>query len=237
MEIDIPNSLKIVEKAQYFIKKFEPDAFTKKYLIMNFCEVIELTFHESYKLYQKYETQFIARKIRKVLPEDKSRVFTFIEVEELSAKVGKISIELEKSLSQSRKSRAGRTFEIIVQKLLKICGINSERVTNEYKKKGLRRLDLVVPDLLTALNSPDSAHFLSLKTSLKDRWKLVIEDQKPGQRTHFLTLLQHETLSSNILEKIFDRGIILYIPDNIKIKEFQNDSRVRKLSELPSKLN
>lgn len=236
MKIDIPKTDKIELKAETSIKKFEPNAYTKKYLQSHFCEVIELTFDECYRIYERYENSFITSEIEKILSIIENKTYSSKEVKKLSIIIAKKSILIEKSLSQSRKSRAGSTFEIIMKRLLLKLGIKSEKVNKEDKKKGLRRIDLVVPDVATALNSPDIAQFLSLKTSLKDRWKLVVEDQRLGQRTHLLTLLQKECLTDGVVEKISDKGILLYIPDKIKIKKFSNDERVRSLSELPERL-
>lgn len=139
-------------------------------------------------------------------------------------------IRTEVHLEQSRYSRAGQTFEIVVRDLLALIGISSERMTREDRASGLQRIDLVIPDRKTAIERLDAAHFLSLKTSLKDRWKLVVEGQRPNQRAHLRTLLQGEKLTESVAEKIIERGIFIYIPDSIKDDCFPEDSRVRWLS-------
>ena len=120
-----------------------------------------------------------------------------------------------------------------MQELLALVGIPSEAVTRGDKKYNLDRIDLVIPDRQTAINNPDKAHFLSLKTSLRERWKQVIEEQQPGQRTHLITILQGETLSNNAAEEIVKHGIFLYLPDRVKEDRFPDEPRIRKLSDLP----
>jgi len=75
-----------------------------------------------------------------------------------------------------------------------------------------------------------------MMTSLKDRWKLVVEDQKQGQRTYLLTLLQREKLTKEVADKIVKAGILLYIPDQIKEEQFPNKQGINKLSDLPKSL-
>lgn len=145
------------------------------------------------------------------------------------------AIRLEKSLRQSRSSRAGSSFETIVQELFLVIGIPSERVTRGDRRTGLSRIDLVVPDRETAVRAPDRAHFLSLKTSLRERWREVVEEQTQGQRTHLLTILQKdERLSDTVAQKITGHGIFLYVPDRVKDGRFAGEPRVRRLSDLPA---
>ena len=198
--------------------------------------VVELFFQYAYGIYLGYENTIIECLTKDALDRIDNDTLRKPEVEVLLKDVVRDAIAIEKRLRQSRNARAGTAFEIIVQTLLKKIGIQSERVKKEDKKSGLRRIDLVIPDIKTAIESPDDAHFLSLKTSLKDRWKLVGEDQRQGQRTHLATLLQREKLTAGVAQKIMDRGIFLYIPDQVKDECFPNNSYVRKISALPSRL-
>ena len=198
--------------------------------------VVELFFQYAYGIYLGYENTIIECLTKDALDRIDNDTLRKPEVEVLLKDVVRDAIAIEKRLRQSRNARAGTAFEIIVQTLLKKIGIQSERVKKEDKKSGLRRIDLVIPDIKTAIESPDDAHFLSLKTSLKDRWKLVGEDQRQGQRTHLATLLQREKLTAGVAQKIMDRGIFLYIPDQVKDECFPNNSHVRKISALPSRL-
>lgn len=206
------------------------------FITKNFSHIVKLVFDESYKIYLKYENKLIEKLTQDTLDKTKKNTFTKDEVKIILGNIVHESITLEKSLKQSRYARAGSTFEIIVKTLLDKIGIKSEHITKEDKKSGLRPIDLVIPDRKTAIEQPDKAHFLSLKTSLKDRWKLVVEDQTQGQRTHLITLLQKEKLTDEVAKKIIDRGIFLYIPDEIKVEFFPKNNRVRKLSDLPGKV-
>ncbi len=237
MKSKIPPVKEIAKQAYERIQSKQPEMLDVLYVRDCFSTAVELYYRTCYEIYQEYEQRVIANLTHDALARIHKDTLTKTEVEAILKVVVGEAIKTEIHLKQSRYARAGQSFEIVVRELLKLIGIPSEHMTREDKASGLRRIDLVVPDRKTAIDRPDKAHFLSLKTSLKDRWKLVVEDQRPNQRTHLLTLLQNESLSTNVIDKIMERGIFLYIPDSIKMKYFQNDKRVRCISELPQTIN
>jgi len=232
----LPETSAIMSEAIMDIESKNPRKIQPSYIEQNFSELCELIFYETYRIYQVHEKKsledlgdtFLKRFYKKNFSEDEfKKMLNNVIVE---------STSFEKSLKQSRAARAGKAFEIIVMKLLDEIGIPNEHITKEDKKSGLRPIDIVVPDRETAINDSFKAHFLSLKTSLKDRWKLVVEDQQQGQRTYLLTLLQKEKLSKQVADKIVNAGILLYIPDKTKKEQFPNKQGVNKLSDLPKSL-
>ena len=231
-KINIPTTREIIQESAEKIRKESPDMLEPDFIRAKFSDIVELFFKETYDIYMRHEKKVVESLTQAALDEIKEDQVTKQEVKAILGKIVGEAISLEKSLKQSRYARAGSSLEIIIQKLLMDIGICSEHMTRE-DKSGLRRIDLVVPDRKTAAERPDEAHFLSLKTSLKDRWKLVGEDQIQGQRTHLITLLQNEKLTDEVAQKIIKRGIFLYIPDRIKDECFRSNRRVRKLSTLP----
>lgn len=235
-KINIPTTKEIIAESLEKIRDEKPEMLESEFVTNEFSKIVRLIFDEAYKIYIKYENKVIENLTQDTLDRTEKDTWTKDEVKAMLGEIVDKAIVLEKSLKQSRYARAGSSFEIIVGTLLEQIGIKSEHITREDKKSGLRPIDLVIPDRKTAIERPDDAHFLSLKTSLKDRWKLVVEDQTQGQRTHLITLLQGEKLTDEVAQKIIDRGIFLYIPDEIKDECFKANTRVRKLSSLPSKV-
>lgn len=232
----LPSTEEIVKEAYKNVEKNSPEKLTSEYIQKNFSELNELLFYGAYEIYKMHERKAFDDMTQKILDEYDQKSFSKNDVRKILSVGIQKSSEFEKSLKQSRASRAGKAYEFIVMDLLDRLGIKNEHITKEDKKSGLRPIDIVIPDRKTAINDPDQAQFLSLKTSLKDRWKLVVEDQKQGQRTHLLTLLQREKMSKSVAEKISNAGIFTYVPDQIKEEQFKSHNRIRKLSDLPSKL-
>lgn len=237
MKSKIPPVKVITQQAYDRIKRNQPRMLDESYVRRNFSAAVELFYSTAYDIYREHERRVIEDLTRTTLAQTDKDVFTRADVEAILKDIVQEATKTAVHLKQSRYSRAGQSFEIVVRDLLALIGISSEHMTREDRASGLRRIDLVIPDRKTAIERPDAAHFLSLKTSLKDRWKLVVEDQRPNQRTHLLTLLQGEKLTESVAEKIIERGIFIYIPDSIKEDCFPEDSRVRRLSDLPQAVN
>lgn len=234
-DVDIPPGPQIIGEAMEKIRKSDPEMLEPEFVRTRFSDSVEKVFATTYDTYKEYEENRLDALANKIFLEERDNMTKGEGLEAFKRAVSKAT-SMEKSLSQSRVSRAGKSFETIVQELLAIVGIRSEHITQGNKKANLRRIDLVVPDKKTAIETPDKAHFLSLKTSLRERWREVVEEQTQGQRTHLLTLLQREILSNATAKKITDHGIILYVPDRVKDDRFSDEKRIRRLSDLPTVL-
>lgn len=230
--VDIPGVDVILAEAISKVRKDRPGLLTRESTTDRFSDAVESVFDAAYAAYRDHEKHVIDGFIEgKMSGWDETTALKDIKKDAREMAYG--IVDLEKSLKQSRASRAGKTFEKVIQELLRIAGIPSESVTRGDPKYKLSRIDLVIPDRKTAVETPDKAHFLSLKTSLRERWKQVVEEQSSGQRTHLVTLLQKETLPNSVARQIVDRGLFLYVPDRVKADRFPDEPRIRGLSDLP----
>lgn len=138
---------------------------------------------------------------------------------------------MEFDSSQTRKSRGGKSFEHIIEYLLKTIDVPCKRPSGEARKI-LKRVDLVIPDQDTAIKRPDEAYFLSCKRTLRERWKQAIPERKPSWRVFLLTI--DENLPEDKAMEIDTLGMIVYVRDELKDKSYlQKKEWVRNLSELP----
>ena len=231
----IPSTSEIIFESMGQIRRDSPEMLEPDFVRSRFSDALEKVFSVTYETYKRYEENAINSLAETFLSEWSSSLGREKTREMFRTAVTE-SIKMEKSLSQSRSSRAGSSFEAIVQELLHIIRIPSERVTRGDKRAGLNRIDLVIPDRETAVASPDRTHFLSLKTSLRDRWRRRLFLHNQGQMIHLLTILQNEVLSNRVAQNIVDHGIFLYVPDRVKDNRFADESRIRKLSDLPASI-
>ena len=114
------------------------------------------------------------------------------------------------SAAQTRKSRAGRSFEQHVQRLL-VDG----RVRHQAQAVlGGRRPDFVLPDMATLNRAQDrDTLILSLKTTLRERWK-----QLGLERLHapvFLATVD-DRVSTEAITDMARIGIVLVVPESLK---------------------
>lgn len=114
------------------------------------------------------------------------------------------------SAAQTRKSRAGLSFEHHVKRLL-VDG----RVRHEAQVVfGGRRPDFVLPDVASLRDKKRTdALILSLKTTLRERWKQLGLERKHG--TVFLATVD-DRVSSQAIEEMARNDIMLVVPESLK---------------------
>lgn len=119
------------------------------------------------------------------------------------------------SASQHRKSRAGRSFEHHIGRLLRDGDVSFE----EQVITGGRRPDFVLPSksvLASASRAFHDALVLSAKTTLRERWKqIILENANCGL---FLATVD-DRVSSEAIEDMRNRDIFLVVPESLKKAE------------------
>ena len=116
------------------------------------------------------------------------------------------------SASQHRKSRAGRSFEQHIARLLRDGKISFE----EQAVTGGRRPDFVLPSLVTLISKKrtfDEALVLSAKTTLRERWKQVAMEK--FNCALFLATVD-DRVSSAAIDDMSTQGIHLVVPESLK---------------------
>jgi len=218
----------------------------EKDLVINKFGEILIKFDEfATNLFKEYERKSLEKLaklwIEKQKGELKSKLEKLLKDEDFVEKLSKIFVDfallvqqLEKDLGNMRKARGGKTFEKVVEKLLKFIDIKCEIPKGEIKKK-LRRIDIVIPSGKVAIETPDKAIFITCKRTLRERWKQEVPSVGPNQRVYLLTI--DNELSETKAKEIKNLGLIVYIKDNLKEEKFKDLPWVRKLSDLPKDIN
>jgi hypothetical protein len=112
------------------------------------------------------------------------------------------------SASQTRKSRAGRSFEHHMQRLFHDGRVRHQ----EQMVLSGRRPDFILPDIDT-LNKRGDAIIVSLKTTLKERWKQVGMERSGGSL--FLATVD-DRVSSEVIAEMQHQNIFLLVPESLK---------------------
>lgn len=115
------------------------------------------------------------------------------------------------SAAQTRKSRAGRSFEIHVARMLGDGGIRYE----EQIPVGSRRPDFMLPGVSRTISAtPNSSLIvLSLKTTLRERWKQVNMERMGGQL--FLATVD-DRVTADAINDMSTNDITLVVPESLK---------------------
>lgn len=116
------------------------------------------------------------------------------------------------SASQHRKSRAGRSFEQHISRLLRDGNVKFE----EQVVTGGRRPDFVLPGLSVLTDkkrSENEALVLSAKTTLRERWKQIAMEK--FQSDLFLATVD-DRVSSDAIDDMRRQDICLVVPESLK---------------------
>jgi len=120
------------------------------------------------------------------------------------------------SAAQQRKSRAGKSFELHIERLLRDGGIPYEaQVVIESKK----RPDFVLPDFLLYSDSArtrQEALVLSAKTTLRERWKQVHSEIR---NCDLYLATVDENVAASVITEMGEAGISLVVPESLKTSD------------------
>jgi hypothetical protein len=120
------------------------------------------------------------------------------------------------SAAQQRKSRAGKSFELHIERMLKDGRVPYEaQVVIESKK----RPDFVLPDFRLYSDTErarEEALVLSAKTTLRERWKQVHGEIRDCDL--YLATVDENVAASAICE-MGEAGIILVVPESLKVSD------------------
>lgn len=157
-----------------------------------------------YAIYKQAELRFRAAQVARILLQSDSDpvanlVRGFPELD---------SIFL--SAAQTRKSRAGLSFERHFERLLKDGRIRYEA----QAIFGGRRPDFVLPDV-KGLNEKCDAFIVSLKTTLRERWKQLAMEKPLGPV--FLATVD-DRVSGEAIDEMRSNAICLVVPESLKKK-------------------
>lgn len=239
----IPSLQQILNEAIESIRKTYPRILTPEYIKAHFSECVTTLEPKAFGVYLDYEEKAFLSAIDIWISQNESTIRGVSEkglhASDFAKEVIKLFYpvvqRLEFESGQTRKARGGRTFELVMEYLLGRIGVSCQKPKGKEFTKLLKRVDLVVPDQVTAIERPDKAFFLSCKRTLRERWKQTIPERKPSWRVFLLT--QDEDLPEDKAKEIDQLGMIVYVRDELKSKDYLAQKPwVRRLSDLPNDL-
>lgn len=123
------------------------------------------------------------------------------------------------SLTQSRRSRAGDSFQVVMNELLRRLGYP---FTPKPQLDG--NPDLVLPSKAHYERSPMDCVVLTLKTTLRERWRQVVTEGAKG--THFYLATIDEKLSAKELREMKAKKVVVIVPKSTKRKLYARHDNV-----------
>jgi hypothetical protein len=165
----------------------------------------------------------IFKKIIKVVGDTAGRIMPYIYI-------------LSLSTTQSRRSRAGKVFERIIETFFDIFAYpysNQSGIGNAvYNEKNLgKKVDLIVPNVESYLSNRPKCAVITMKTSLRERWQEVAEELNRTNVPHIYLLTVDDKVTENVVTLIKQYNITLVLYEKLKNKKFKNYSNVLSYNE------
>lgn len=201
-----PPSIMAAEAQKIFLVRQGLDALNPYNLPNPGDAVMEISRDIEYTIYKRIERRHRAAEVIGIITEKGTDIVTSVikGYPELNAAF--------LSASQTRKSRAGRSFEHHVARLLR----DGQILFQEQAVTGGRRPDFILPSvkaLKQSVRTYDEALILSLKTTLRERWKQV-----PMEKFNCALFLAtvDDRVSSDAIEDMRSLGVHLLVPESLK---------------------
>lgn len=130
------------------------------------------------------------------------------------------------SISQSRKTRGGKDFELEIEGLLDLACV-------PYHKQEKRfHTDLILPDLPTHNRNRTISAIVSAKRTLRERWQEVAEELFNLRSPNVFLFTADESITSTHIERICGQyNIYLVVWDSLKAKKFPDEHLVLGYTE------
>ncbi|RCW17629.1 restriction endonuclease [Streptococcus gallolyticus] len=209
-----------------------------EYFFKNASYIMEQLRENSWNEFQAKEHEFTSKML--------SALYTTKDVENMTSSeaiawfVEKFPMHiynLNLSNTQSRRSRAGKEFEAIIELILIGADIPMDSQGNIGKKffldKGLGKLvDIVSPSSSEYVINKRNTVLISAKTTLRERWQEVPEEMgRTGAREMFLVTLDN-TISQEVIETLNDANIQVVTTYSIKEANYKKYHSVISIENL-----
>lgn len=125
-------------------------------------------------------------------------------------------IEFAHRVTNRRKSRAGRSLEL---HLAAIFGEERLPFVHGQHTEGGRKPDFIFPSMDRYFDAkwPDNRlRMLGAKTTVKDRWRQILNEARRVEKKHLLTL--QEGVSAEQFREMEEEGVVLVVPEALQEK-------------------
>lgn len=192
-------------------------------------------------LYRNIENEFTSKMLDSLIDDpDFARTIATLStrdgLKEFAKKYPDHLYNLNLSNTQSRRTRAGKEFEAILEMILLGSGLRLDSQANLGKKafqdKGLGKLvDIVIPGTLEYEITKAETIILSSKTTLRERWAEVIEETSTTGTSRIYLATIDEEITNDVISRLIQNNITLVVPKNIKINVYNNNPNLLSFEE------
>lgn len=148
--------------------------------------------------------------------------------------------ELSLSNTQSRRSRAGKTFETLLEAGLDVFGVPFDSQGKlgkaNFQKGGLgKKVDLVVPSIEGYIHSRTKCAIVTAKTTLRERWQEVVEELQRSGVPHIYLATLDDSIALDKVATVRQHNITLVVKKSVWEAKFKDEGSVEHFQHFYSK--
>ena len=212
----------------------------KDYFLTNASQVIEELRQECWQQFLETERDFTRGMLLSLIDEEQYKEMKGNEavtyyVMEFPEEIYALSL----SNTQSRRSRAGKEFELIIEKVFKLAGIEVESqgeiAKGFYEENNLTKLvDLIIPSAEQFQRDKRKCIFVTAKTTLRERWQEIPEEMsRTGINVAYLATLD-KNISDNVEKLLYEGNVVITTTKKIKNECYANNDHLITFEDLLS---
>lgn len=214
------------------------DKKSKEFFLKNASKVVTELRNKCWEEFKPLEKAFTSKMLKELIDSDYiSKLDPITAITCFIEQYPEHIYALTLSNTQSRRSRAGKEFESIIELIFIGAGIFIDSQGNigkqEFIEKGLGKLvDLVSPGVLEYIINKRNTVLISAKTTLRERWQEVPEEMgRTGAREMFLATLDKQ-ISADVLDTLYEANIQITTTSEIKESYYADNDRVLTFEKL-----
>jgi hypothetical protein len=187
---------------------------TPAWIKAHFSSLVETAQARAYELYMDHERAACSDAIRAVLHKS---ITPSTSVKELVETVAGSTVELDRwflSMTQSRRPRAGKTFEAVVTHLFKALNYPH----SPQPDLGGDRPDYVLPSIEYYRRYASDCIIFTCKRTLRERWRQVVTE---GVAAQFFLATIDDKISRNDLDMMRARRVVVVVPAAIRVAKYE----------------
>ncbi|MFX0141029.1 MAG: type II restriction endonuclease [Candidatus Hodarchaeota archaeon] len=222
----LPSSEKVVKEA-FSELEYTSDKITSEAAEEKFEEILHEVWVKTLEILEKYESNTYTTRITSHLISEYPKIFNNSEniATRDNFRKGVIHLlqnwypylrEIFLSISNSRKVRGGRDFELHFGGMLDLIGIKYQ------KKKRAYRVDFMIPSDDVFKSNPTTAAIASAKGTLRERWREVVEELYQMRSPNIFLITADSNVTKGQIEGICKNHRIHLVVWN-KVKEKYKD--------------
>lgn len=181
--------------------------------------------------YEKFfaESNFFETNSEMTIDHFRDKTATFIG--EFTGKIFPYLYALSLSSTNSRRARAGGTFEMLIEKCLDIFDYpyqnQSSLGTEFYNSNRIgKKVDLIIPGRKAYEQRRTACGIVSAKTTLRERWQEVVEELNRSNVRHIYLATLDEGITQNQIDIMKEYNITLIVRKREKLDKFSSAGNV-----------